>query len=540
MSSSSTGKREVAWAVLFAVATAGAVWVVSSMLLPAITHVSTFDFWFESDAPAIVKQLQDRWTLSNARTNRHPLFTIVLFPLVAGLRIATGPFTAMRLIYAGLAAGWAALFFLVVRGIGLRRGDAGLFALLAMVSAATMFWMPVPETMTPAAITLLVALGAVVWHERTGRLSWIGCALVAAVTLSMTTTNAVAGVLVCLVVLGARRGAAAFAAAVLLVIAGQGVERLLFPHTAAFFLPEARESAYVFNALAGTLGDRLVAFFLSSVVLPPVSVGYTAYLTAQRVELRSLPLPVIVAWGLWVGLLLVGMVGLMTRQPMPRRGAADGTGRGLAVVLLGTLASQLVLAIVFGQETFVYALQFAPLLALVAACGALTPWRRWVVAAAAVVVVLATFENGRRLTQAAALLQHRYDAAAAFAQAVSTLTAPADLLIVGLPPAAAEGLVPSPWNPSSRAGTLGRLPQFEATPLTRHGWHLSYERWSPEALEHLRQRGARYFVSDYAYGIHTHTGVRQYLDANGRALGGTTDWVVYALSPHLAARGATP
>jgi hypothetical protein len=75
------------------------------------------------------------------------------------------------------------------------------------------------------------------------------------------------------------------------------------------------------------------------------------------------------------------------------------------------------------------------------------------------------------------------------------------------------------------------LPEFESMPLTRQGWHLHYEHWSPENLDRLRQAGARYFVSRYAYGLRTHAAARNYLDRHGRALQHTGDWVIYALNP---------
>jgi hypothetical protein len=44
-------------------------------------------------------------------------------------------------------------------------------------------------------------------------------------------------------------------------------------------------------------------------------------------------------------------------------------------VLLGIVAGQLSLHLVYGSETFLYSLNFAPLLVIVAACSTLTPAR---------------------------------------------------------------------------------------------------------------------------------------------------------------------
>jgi hypothetical protein len=524
-------RRDIRAAILMAAAAGAAVWTMSSVLMPAIAHQSTFDFWFESDGPAVMNQLRDRFTFDNERTNRHPLFTLALYPLVAAFRILTDAPTAVSLAYATVAAVLAVLMFLLLRGFGLRRSDAVLFTTLALVSAAAMFWLPVPETFAPAALTLLVPLAALAWHERTGRLSWLACALVSAVTLSMTVTHAVAGALVCLLVLGPRRGFTAVAASGVLVVAGQGVERVLFPHTAPFFLPggEIETSAYVFNHLAGGLMNRLAGFFLHGMVLPPLQQGYTGYLSVQRAGLGEVPWLVMASWGLWIGLLAVGVAGLVARRTKPGATTAPGARWALPIVQLGVLASQLGLALVFGQETFLYALHSGPLLVILAAFGCLTPWRRWVVTGAAVLVAVAAIENGRRFVEAAARLDDRYESAQAYVRALSAATLPTDLVIVGLPPSEVYGWREGPVR--MRPVRLTMLPEFDAVPLARQGWHLHYEVWSPETLERLRQAGARYFVSRYGYGLQHHTSLQNYLDVHARALTRTPDWLIYALEP---------
>jgi hypothetical protein len=515
-------KQDAAWAALIGVAAGLVTWLAFRMLVPAILHISTFDYWFESDAPAIISQLTDRFAVDNKRAHRHPLFTLGLYPVVYALDRLAGLdlVLAVGLTYAGLAALWAALFFVFLRLVGLRRVEAGIFTVLGLVSSSALFWLPVPETFAPAALTMLVALVAVGWHERAGRLSWIACTLIAAVTLSMTVTNAVAGALVCLVVLGWKRGVTSIGASLALVAAGQFVERLLFPYTVAFFLPVPQEAAYLFNPLAGSVGDRLAGFFLHGLLIPPIQQGYTGYLTVQQAGLASMPAAVLIGWALWLVLLSLGVLGL-------RRG---GSGK-LRVVMLGVLASQIAFVLVFGQETFVYALQSGPLLVAVAAFGCLTPFRRAVLIGAAFLAVLAAVENRGRFTEAAALLANRYDSARAYAQALSALTTPADLIVVGLPPAAAEGRIVPTLRNAGQAGTLSRLPSFPSLTFTRTGWELHYEHWSDEILDEMRRRGARYFASQYPFGMRNHQSVQHYLDTHGTLLERTPDWVIYALRP---------
>jgi len=516
-------KREAAWAVLIAFVAGIATWTAFRMLAPAIVHSSTFDYWFESDAPAITIQLSDRFALENERANRHPLFAPALYPVPYLLRhlASFDKVAAVGLTYAGIAALWAALFFLLLRLIGLRRVEAITFTALALAGSSAIFWFPVPETFAPAALTVLLALTALAWHEQTGRLSWIACVLVAALTVSMTVTNAVAGFLVCLVILGWRRGLTAIGSSLILVAAGQLAARLMFPQLAYFFLPggEIETSAYLLNPLAGSPADRLAGFFLHGLIVPPLQQGYAAYLSVQQADLSSVPVTVLVGWGLWVVLLVAGILGL-------RRGGRPK----LAVVLICVLVSQLALVLVFGQETFLYVLQSGPLLVVLAAFGCLTPWRRWVLGGAAILTVLAAMENGGRFAEAAGLLRHRYDGARAYAAALSARTGPDDLIVLGLQPAAALGWVAKRVR---KPVTLDRIPRFDSLWVVRKGWPLYYEHWSPEALEELHRAGARYFASEYGYGIRTDTAVQRYLDGHGSLLERTSDWVIYALQPRV-------
>src|SRR5262245_51846185 len=116
-------RHDAAWVALIALVGAVATWVAFRMLAPAIVHASTFDYWFESDAPAITKQLSERMAVENERANRHPLFTLILYPVVTALRVLPHVdwVAAVGLTYAALAALWSALFFLLLRLLRLQR-----------------------------------------------------------------------------------------------------------------------------------------------------------------------------------------------------------------------------------------------------------------------------------------------------------------------------------------------------------------------------------------------------------------------------------
>ena len=98
------------------------------------------------------------------------------------------------------------------------------------------------------------------------------------------------------------------------------------------------------------------------------------------------------AVGLWIALLALGLRGALGARPQ----------RPFVLILGVTIIAQFVLHLVFGRETFLYALHFAPLLVIVAAFGTLTSQRRLVRILAAALVVCAGINNLRQFDRAVA------------------------------------------------------------------------------------------------------------------------------------------
>lgn len=98
----------------------------------------------------------------------------------------------------------------------------------------------------------------------------------------------------------------------------------------------------------------------------------------------------LVAVILWSGLLLNGLWRLVTLDHHLR----------FRLVLGSMLAFEVLLHMLYGEETFVYSLNFMPLLLAVAACGALAPGRRIVTGVAAVLVVCVALNNWQQFQAA--------------------------------------------------------------------------------------------------------------------------------------------
>jgi hypothetical protein len=102
------------------------------------------------------------------------------------------------------------------------------------------------------------------------------------------------------------------------------------------------------------------------------------------------------AWGvaataLWGALLVLAAIGLLSARG----------DRAMRLVLGATIAGQVVLHAIYGEETFLYAMHIAPLLILAAAlASSATSWRRTILALAVALTFAAAVNNASELATA--------------------------------------------------------------------------------------------------------------------------------------------
>ncbi len=106
------------------------------------------------------------------------------------------------------------------------------------------------------------------------------------------------------------------------------------------------------------------------------------------------------AWGvlatvLWLPMLGFAMQGLL----------ASAANRGFRIALGATLGGKLLLFMIYGEETFLYSLQVAPLLVLAAALATTTRHRWTVLGIAGALIVAAAVTNASQLATAMAFFQ---------------------------------------------------------------------------------------------------------------------------------------
>jgi hypothetical protein len=362
------------------------------------------DVWFQSDLPRVYDNMTSRGS-DHYRTKVHPLFPLMTLPAVGFLWKVLGvqPVKALSLLFATIAGFWIGAFYLLLRLSALRHLDAVVFSCVAMVSAASLFWFAVPETYSLGSLTILVALILVAMTERR-RFSEAWYIAISAATLSVTVTNWMAGIIASATNLPWRRAVQVSVNAFFVVSVLWAVQKHFVP-SANYFLEQGEEFRYMMLPQSGGPLRIMAAFFLHTLVAPSIEIiNYIANPlkpTARLVMSVQNVLPGtgnalgLVAVLSWMALLVLGVVGILSMRNNFR----------LRIVIALTLASQLSLHLVYGEETFLYAMHFLPLLVLLSAFGTQTRFRWLVLSLATVFVLVAVPHNWSQFLRATKFFQ---------------------------------------------------------------------------------------------------------------------------------------
>ena len=341
----------------------------AQLINPILFDNQASSVWFEADVSRVFNNMVDRKS-DHYRVKVHPLFSLLAFPPVLLLKklFSLEPDIAVAVVIAAVAVLWIATLFTLLRLIGCHRLDAMLFSILATVSAGAMFWFVVPETYSFGSLTILLGLCFVVFTEyRQFSSAWyVG---VSAMTLSMTTTNWMAGILATIVNHPKKRALQITINTLCLVVLLWTVQKIIF-RSAVFFLGDREEESYMLMSSSGGPLHILKSFIAHTMVMPAINVDAQKYagILDFPIMLTQLSQPGSgTVWGmvavvLWTALLGLGVWGFFS-----------GREHGKFRIVMGlTLLGNLVLHLLYGDETFLYSLHFVPLLILLAAYSTFT------------------------------------------------------------------------------------------------------------------------------------------------------------------------
>ena len=371
----------------------------SLLLGPGLLKWSSDSLWFEADVPRHFSNMTDRSSFHN-RNKVHPLSSLATYTPVFALRLLFGssPATAARLVIAGAAGLWISLLYTLFRVLDHPRLDALAFTVLAASSASSIFWLPVPETYLFGSVTILLTLLVAALAERRA-LSAVPYVLASAASLSFTVTNWMFGLLLAGTVHSWRKALRISLMALVLVASLWPVQKLVF-RSSGLFLDIRGETKFL--ALEGWSGalSSLRAATVHSMVMPEISQiekpehPGRLVLSIQESEAGSRRPFGAIAAGLWLALLGIGLWELFRQK----------SHRAFRWVLGLGLCGQLTLHTLYGDETFLYALHYGPLLVILASLAARGPLRHWALLVSASLILFAVLNNLSAFFEAATAL----------------------------------------------------------------------------------------------------------------------------------------
>ena len=365
--------------------------------------LQSMDFWFEADTLREVSNMT-RVHDDHYRTSVHPLFSLLTFIPVYAVKhgLSISPLQAVLLVTSVIGGLWIGMLYVLLRLLGCRKLDASVFTLLGLCSASALFWLPVPNSYSWGSLSIMLALVLLLLAEQRtfGASAYV---VASALTLSVTVTNWMAGLLVTLVRWPWRQAAQLSINALCLVVLLWGVQKVIFP-SAEFFIGSRGETSFINHPQAGNKTNVASSFVFHSLIAPAVRfIKDDAYTQAKDDSFRlserltfqfsgpgsAGPLGLL-AVGVWSALLLNGVWRLMTLDRHVR----------FRLVLGVLLVFELALHMLYGEETFTYSLNFIPLLIAVAALGALSPGRPLVLVLAGLLAVCAGINNWQQFREA--------------------------------------------------------------------------------------------------------------------------------------------
>jgi hypothetical protein len=322
-----------------------------------------------------------------------------MFPPARALRfLGLSPLEAVRVTIAVICGAWTILMFSLLLAWGCRLVDAAVFTILAQISASSMFWFSVPESYPIGSATIVAALLLTLWPRNVSPVVRYSAA--AAVSLSMTTTNAVVGLVAAARRLTTRDLWIAGTSAWFIICMIWVLQKRIFPGV-EFFLPPRDVDAFFFSLTPSRIAEVLQVMLSHSVVMPEIGsmVGSERIPPSSAVRILTIQQSLLGTGGIlgamatfaWLGLVGLGVWASWT------------IGFGLSTLCLFAGSVLLAFYLMWGAETFLFTLHMLPLLVVLTASGTFTRLRPICLALAIVVIGIGGANNWIQFRKAVAI-----------------------------------------------------------------------------------------------------------------------------------------
>ena len=367
--------------------------------------------WFHADLTIAYNKMTDRHG-EQYNENVHPLFSLFTYPLVYAIRTVfdLDKVKALRMLFFLLAFSWTFILYILLRLIGCKKLDATIFSMLAMFSAAAMFWFVVPETFPFGSVSILLALGivAIAQHTKLSHLWYIG---VSALTLSFTVTNWMAGIIASIVNHTWRRSLQININAFCIVIVLWDMKKRVFPYWPKweyFFWFNENRTESILTPGSGGLFHMIKSFFYHTIVMPAFELTDNFSVPVGEIVPDNWYVMVTQSsfpgsggiWGaiavvLWTILLGLGVWALLTIK----------NHRSFLIALGLMIIGQLALHTLYNDEVFCFSIHFAPLLIVLVALSSLTRFRVIALIVATLLLICLGINNSMLFVKAVDLMQ---------------------------------------------------------------------------------------------------------------------------------------
>jgi hypothetical protein len=345
-------------------------WNLTHKISVGLRNENAGDVWFEGDVSRVFYNMSAR-NSDQSRSSVHPIFALVAYPACLLFhKVAHLSYTdSADAFLAFTAAAWTMLMYLVLRRLNFDHVLATFGTLMGLASSAAILFFSVPETYSLASVSIL---GAVLLFLTTKGSRWEeeGAMLASASSLSITVTNWTLGLLLTYRRRRLREWLQLSANAFLIITLLWSLQKALMP-TAEFFTAVAGERHYVHRLSPGVFLHTGITFVFHSVIAPavqetssfgetedPIGPVWNMGLTFQNSWPGSGSGFGAIAAVLWIALLILGTIALIRERTT-----------GISKAILIYLVLQFLLHVLYGVETFMYALDWMPILILVAVYG---------------------------------------------------------------------------------------------------------------------------------------------------------------------------
>lgn len=359
---------------------------------PIFTDFYAQDVWFGSDIPTVFGNITS-FNSDFGRNNKHPLFPLLVFPLVFGLSklLHLEPLSATRLVAVGVSMLWIGSLYTLFRVMGCYRLDATLFSLLGGVSAASVFWLVIPESFSFGSLSIILGL-IFVTLTQFRQFSVIWYVAVNILTVSITITNWMVGLFTTFVNYRWWKTVQIAIITIFISTALWILQRVFFTNSGFPFQPGTFIGEKKFISAPGEGGILAImsAFFYQTLILPsiqildsPIRPNWVKFVT-NHLSPASGGLWGAIAIFAWTGLLGLGFWAFFTIKQH----------RKLRIVLGLTLIVQFLMHSIYGvEETFIYSLHFAPLLLTLTALSLFTRLRLLSLFLVSILIISAGINN---------------------------------------------------------------------------------------------------------------------------------------------------